>query len=77
MGVAEQFVEAARLIASGDVYFTSTAAFVSGVRSKTRDVFYDIFLPHRTSEMEVGDSRQWRTMSLLFAAEMVKTGDLR
>lgn len=71
MGVAEQFVEAARLIDSGEVYYASTAAMMAGVLVKKREAYFDTFWP------PVLECKDERTMSLLFAAEMVKTGDLR
>ena len=78
MGVAEQFLEAAKVIDSGQVFFCASALYDVGMPVGKRSRYYDIYTPHSVhSDGDVADPRLWRVLSLLFAAEMVRSGDFK
>lgn len=67
----DKFIEAAKLIDSGEVYYTSTALFMSCVSDMKRVAFFDIFSPHFM------ECKADRVIALLLASVMAATGDLK
>lgn len=81
MSTAEQaFVTAASMIDCGELVTPYLAALESGVPPKSRLRYYHVFIPSTAyldpDLQDSTDLRQWKVMSLLMAAAMVRQGGL-
>jgi hypothetical protein len=78
MSVADKFVEAARSIDGGHIFFPMSAMRGANIPQTRMMQYWAMFEPLAVYLMDSSfDTGQWRVMSLLFAGEMAKTGDLK